>query len=64
MGSILSSVKIGFVLMFMGMGFLAGDRGWLANRVGFVSFLAGIGFLCAALVSYFLARKIGWREKE
>jgi hypothetical protein len=61
--TILNSVRTGFVLMFMGVGFLAGERGWLANRIGFVSFMAGIGFLCAALASYFLARKI-WPEKE
>ena len=43
--SILSSVRTGFVLMFMGMGFLAGaNSGWLAFRIGWVSFTVGVGF--------------------
>jgi hypothetical protein len=66
MGSIINSVKIGFVLMCGGIGFLVSNAGpnSVAFRVGWVSFLVGIGFLLAALVSYFLARRIGWREKE
>ncbi|HEY6273239.1 MAG TPA: hypothetical protein VIX19_14765 [Terriglobales bacterium] len=66
MGSILNSVKIGFVLLFAGAGFLVGNAGMesVSFRIGWVSLLAGAGFLCAALISYFLARKIGWREKE
>ena len=65
--SILNSVKIGFVLMFSGVGFLVGSNGIayaLTFRISWVVFLAGIGFLCAALVSYFLAKKIDWRERE
>jgi hypothetical protein len=66
MGSIINSIKIGFVVMFAGVGFLAGSVGSnpFTTRIGFVLSLTGIGFLCAALVSYFLARRIGWREKE
>lgn len=66
MTSIFNSVKVGFVLMFAGVGFLVGSNGMnsITFRVGWVSFLSGIGFLCAAAVSYFLARKIGWRERE
>ena len=51
--------------MFMGMGFLpGGSGGWLSFRIGWVSFLVGIGFLVSALVSYFLAKKVGWKEQE
>ena len=63
--SILSSVRTGFVLMFMGMGFLAGGSGgWIAFRIGWVSFLVGIGFLISSVVSYFLVKKVGWKESE
>jgi hypothetical protein len=62
--SILSSVRTGFVLMFMGMGFLAGaNGGWITFRIGWVSFLVGIGFLVSAAVSYFLAKKLGLKEE-
>src|SRR5712672_2911680 len=61
--SILNSIKTGFVLMFLGMGFLAGaNGGWIAFRIGWVSFLVGIGFLISSGVSYFLAKKAGWKE--
>jgi len=63
--TILNSLRTGFVLMFAGAGFLAGGAGgWLSFRIGWVSFLMGIGFLAAALVSYFLAKKVGRPEKE
>lgn len=72
MSSIFSSVKVGFVLMFAGIGFIVGSdrpgsnglQSSVTFDVGWVAFLAGIGFLCAAAVSYFLARRIGWRGKE
>ena len=60
--TILNSIRIGFVLMFAGMGFLAGGfGGWISFRIGWVSFLGGIGFLCSAAVSYFLSKKTGWK---
>lgn len=67
--TILNSVRTGFVLMFMGAGFIVGSNApdslnWLFFRIGWVAFLAGIGFLCSALASYFLAKKIGQPEKE
>jgi len=66
MSSIFNSVKVGFVLMCAGIGFLVGAGGAnsITFRIVWVSFLSGIGFLCAAAVSYFLARRISWREKE
>lgn len=66
MNSIFNSVKVGFVLMCAGIGFLAGAPGanGLTFRIGWVAFTSGVGFLCAAAVSYFLARKIRLREKE
>jgi len=63
--SILNSIKTGFVLMFLGMGFLAGaNGGWIAFRIGWVSFLVGIGFLISAGVAYFLTKRAGWKEQE
>jgi hypothetical protein len=62
--TILNSVRTGFVLMFGGAGFAAGPSGGISWRIGMVLCLAGIGFLCAALVSYFLAKRIGSTEKE
>src|SRR6476646_4230649 len=56
--TILNSIRIGFVLMFAGIGFLAGaNGGWVTFRIGWVSFLGGIGFLVSAGVAYFLTRK-------
>jgi hypothetical protein len=65
LNSIFNSVKVGFVLMCAGVGFLVGGAGMgsLTFRIGWVSFMTGVGFLCAALISYFLARKIGTREE-
>jgi hypothetical protein len=62
--SILGSIKTGFVLMFLGMGCLAGAGGWITFRIGWVAFLVGIGFLISAALSYFLAKKAGWETKE
>jgi hypothetical protein len=70
--TILNSVRTGFVLMFMGAGFIVGSNAPGAHdslnslwfRIGWVAFLAGVGFLCSALASYFLAKKIGQPEKE
>ena len=60
--SILTSIRTGFVLMFGGMGCLAGAQGgWITFRIGWVSFLVGIGFLVSAGVSYFLSKKAGWK---
>ena len=58
------SIRIGFVLMFLGMGCLAGATGgWITFRIGWVSFLVGLGFWFAA-VSYFLKRKSEWKKQE
>ena len=62
--TILNSIRIGFVLMFAGVGCLAGVGGWIAWRVGWVSFLGGIGFLCSAGVAYFLTRKTSGKNQE
>src|SRR6185437_8146007 len=54
--SILNSIRTGFVLMFAGMGCLAGaNGGWVTFRIGWVSFLGGIGFLVSSGVAYFLS---------
>ena len=64
-GAILNAVRTGFVVAFVGMGFLVENQGMgsVAFRVGWVLFLAGCGFLVSAAVSYFLAKKIG-KEQE
>jgi hypothetical protein len=64
-GAILNAVRAGFVIAFAGAGFLAGGQGsdTLSYRVGCVLFLAGGGFLASAVVSFFLAKKIG-KEQE
>jgi hypothetical protein len=62
--TILNSIRIGFVLMFGGVGCLSGISGWLAWRVGFVTFLSGVGFLCSAGVAYFLTKKTDWKNQE
>ena len=63
--SILNSIRTGFVLMFAGMGCLAGaNGGWLIFRLGWVSFLVGIGFLVSAGVAYFLTKKTDWKSQE
>ncbi len=62
--SILNSIRTGFVLMFAGVGCLAGVGGWIAWRIGWISFLGGIGFLCSAGVAYFLTRKTDGTNQE
>jgi hypothetical protein len=66
--SILSSVRTGCVLAFGGVGCIAGSNslapyffiGWV---VGWVSLAVGIGFLVSAVISYFLAKKLGIKEE-
>lgn len=66
--SILSSVRTGCVLAFGGVGCIAGSNslgqnfhvGWI---VGWITFLSGIGFLVSAVISYFLAKKLGLKEE-
>lgn len=63
--SIINSIRTGLVLMFAGMGCLAGaNGGWITFRIGWVSFLVGIGFLVSAGVSYFLTRRTDWKNQE
>ena len=67
--AILNSFRTGLVLMFLGVGLasssLSGDQAnlWL-HTAGNVFLCLGFGFLLSAAVSYFLAKKIGAREKE
>ena len=62
--SILNSMRIGFVLMFGGVGCLLASQGWIARPIGMVTFLVGIGFLTSSGVSYLLIKKAGWKEQE
>src|SRR5215472_10464546 len=64
--SILSSVRTGCVLAFGGIGCIAGSSPWgyhIFWAVGWVALTAGIGFLVSAVISYFLAKKLGLKEE-
>lgn len=65
--SILSSVRTGCVLMFGGVGCIAGSSPWPGFHafwaIGWVAFTAGIGFLVSAAISFFLAKKLGIKEE-
>ncbi len=63
--TILKSVQIGIVLMFVGAGFLSSARGnieGLAFMFGNGFVCVGFGFLVSALVSYFISRKLDSRK--
>ena len=65
--SILSSVQIGIVTLFLGPGLaIAGHRFhfWMLETLGTVSLFLGLGFLVSAAASYFLVKKIRLGEKE
>lgn len=67
--SILSSVKIGIVLIFLGAGFYSVTRNssvavMFGESFGAVLTCLGFGFLISAAVSYWLAKKIGLGQKE
>jgi ABC-type multidrug transport system fused ATPase/permease subunit len=63
--SIINSVKTGIVLLCVGAGILTGGGSLyvFSRMVGNVLILVGLGSLIAALVVYFLAKKIGPEEK-
>jgi fucose permease len=65
--SILSSVQIGIVALFLGPALItAGGRYhfWVISTLGLISVCLGTGFLVSAVASYFLVKKIGLGEKE
>jgi len=65
--SILSSVQIGIVLLFLGPGLIAvsGKHSlWILDVLGMSSTCLGMGFLVSAAASYFLVKKAGLGEKE
>jgi len=71
--AILTSIKTGCVVMFGGVGFLVGSAGAnsvsaatdsITFRIGWVLLLVGVGFLISAGISYFLSRKVGWKEQD
>ena len=65
--SILKSVQIGIVLMFVGAGFFSAARG-NTEEVAFIfgnGFVCvGFGFLISAVVSYFISKKLDSKVKE
>jgi len=65
--SILSSVQIGVVLLFLGPALIvSSDRYgfWILYTLGMISVCLGLGFLVSAAASYFLVKKVGLEEKE
>ncbi|MGE5323084.1 MAG: hypothetical protein ACM3SW_09495 [Actinomycetota bacterium] len=65
--SILTSVQIGIILMFVGAGFFSAARGDVQGLAfifggGFVC--VGFGFLVSALASYFISKKLDSKIKE
>lgn len=62
--AILNTIRTGFVLFGVGVGFLAEAYSGVSRRIGYVAFSAGVSLLISAGVSYFLARKVGWKEQE
>lgn len=65
--SILKSVQIGIVLMFVGAGFFSAARGnveGLAFMLGNGFVCVGFGFLASALASYFISKKLDSKTKE
>lgn len=66
--SILNSVRTGCVLAFGGIGCIAGSNSMAPYFhagfiLGCIAFLSGIGFLVSAVISYFLAKKLGLKEE-
>jgi hypothetical protein len=63
--SILNSIRAGFVLMFLGAGFLVASDGIPGAffTIGWVTLALGIGFLISAGVAYFLTKRAGWKEE-
>jgi hypothetical protein len=68
--TILNTLRNGFVLAGIGIGFIVGcnvmphNIFWVSFVIGWVGFVAGIGFLISAAVSFFLARKVRWKEED
>jgi hypothetical protein len=65
--AILSSVRIGVVLLFTGLGLQftnTGSATVLPLRIGIVLGCVGIGFLVSAAISFWLARKFQREAKE
>ncbi len=58
--AILNSIRTGCGAALVGMGFLVANGGpqTIGFRLGWVLFLGGIGFLIAAVISFFLAKKL------
>ncbi|HEY6308566.1 MAG TPA: hypothetical protein VI488_19145 [Candidatus Angelobacter sp.] len=68
--AILRSLRTGIILMFLGGGLTASTgavgaytKSWI-DAIGVVLIFLGLGFVLAAAVSYFLAKRIGVSEKE
>ncbi|SRR6266849_4719890 len=65
--SILSSVQIGIVMLFLGPALVAASNRydfWMLYTLGIVALCMGLGFLVSAAASYFLIKKTGLGDKE
>ena len=65
--SILSSVQIGIVTLFLGPALITTGmrfQFWILDTLGMIAVCLGLGFLVSAAASYFLVKKIGLGEKE
>lgn len=67
--SILSSVRLGIVLLLVGPAFIVipvqtAQVGHITEGVGMVLTMLGVGFLVSAIVSYFIAKRIKSEQAE
>jgi len=67
--SILSSVRTGIILMFVGAGFFPMSAGFthgngIVTGIGIVLILAGMGFLVSAAITYLLSRWWGMQPSR
>ena len=67
--SILSSLRLGIVLLLVGPAFIVipvqtAQTGHITEGVGLVLTMLGVGFLVSAIASYFIAKKIKSEQAE
>ena len=67
-GAILNSVRVGVVLLFIGIGFaltnLGHEHNFLPLRIGTLFVAVGLGFLISAAISFWLVKKFEKEAKE
>src|SRR5215467_11364788 len=67
-GAILNSVRVGVVMLFIGIGFaltnLGHEHNFLPLRIGTLFVAVGLGFLISAAISFWLVKKFEREAKE